>query len=53
MGRGLKAYKFQMGTQATGADLVDIFAEGPDVIPASVELQEQHFKDWIASLRSQ
>src|SRR5260221_1127096 len=53
MGRGLKAYKFQMGTQATGAGLVDIFASGPDVIPASVELQEQHFKDWIASLRSQ
>ncbi|MBV8908013.1 MAG: hypothetical protein JOZ20_03350, partial [Sphingomonas sp.] len=39
MGRGLKAYRFRMGQQAAGTDLVDIFAEGPDVIPASVENQ--------------
>ena len=53
MGGGLKAYKLQMGRLAAQADLVEIFAEGPDVIPATVELQEQHFEDWIASLRSQ
>jgi len=51
MGRGLEAYKFTIGQQATGADLVDIFAEGPDVIPASVENQRQHFREWVASLR--
>jgi len=51
MGCGLKAYRFKMGQQATAADLVDIFAEGPDVIPASVENQRQHFREWMTFLR--
>jgi hypothetical protein len=29
LGGGLKAYKFKIGQQATAADLIDIFAEGP------------------------
>jgi len=51
MGGGLKAYKLVQGEQATGS-LIEIFSEGPDVIPASVEAQEQFFQDWLASLRS-
>lgn len=51
MARGLKAYKFTIGQQVTGADLVDIFAEGPDLIAASVENQRQHFREWVSSLR--
>jgi hypothetical protein len=52
MGQGLKAYKTTFGTPARSADLVGIFGEGADVIPASVEAQEKHFRDWIASLRA-
>ena len=51
MGQGLKAYKLTMGNHARMADLVGIFAEGPDIIPASVEIQEQFFRDWLASPR--
>jgi hypothetical protein len=52
MGGGLKAYKLTQGRQPTMADLVEIFAEGHDVIPASVEAQEQFFRDWLAAPRS-
>jgi len=41
MGQGLKAYKMAMGRHARMEDLVDIFSEGPDVVPASVAAQEQ------------
>ena len=51
MGRGLKAYRFKIGHHAGIADLVDIFAEGADVIPASVENQHQHWQEWLASPR--
>lgn len=50
MGGALKAYKLTMGHPATIADLVHIFSDGPDVIPASVERQSEFFQDWIASL---
>jgi hypothetical protein len=49
MGLGLKAYKTQVGVPAT--ELVRIFEDGPDVIPANVEAQEQFHNDWINSLR--
>jgi hypothetical protein len=52
MGQGLKAYKLTEGRHARMADLVEIFAEGPDVIPASVEAQEKFYRDWLASPRS-
>jgi hypothetical protein len=52
MGRGLKAYKLAVGRHAKTADLVEIFAEGHDVIPASVAAQEQFYRDWLASPRS-
>ena len=52
MGRGLKAYKLTVGPHAKTVDLVEIFADGLDVIPASVAVQEQFYRDWLASPRS-
>jgi hypothetical protein len=52
MGRGLRAYKLTEGRHAKTDNLVEIFAEGPDVIPASVAAQDQFFRDWLASPRS-
>lgn len=49
MGRGLKAYKIEIGSQAT--ELVEIFDSGPDVIPSKVDLQEAYARDWLGSLR--
>jgi len=43
MGGGLKAYKLVVGRHAKIDDLVEIFAKGLDVIPASVAAQEQFF----------
>ena len=52
MGQGLKAYRMTEGRHARMDDLVEIFAEGPDVIPASVSAQEQFYRDWLAAPRS-
>ena len=52
MGRGLKAYKLAVGRHAKIDNLVEIFAEGPDVIPALVSAQEEFYHDWLASPRS-
>jgi hypothetical protein len=52
MGRGLKAYKLVEGRHARMEDLVEIFTEGPDVISASVDAQEQYYRDWLAAPRS-
>ncbi|MEP7220328.1 MAG: hypothetical protein ABI876_15500 [Bacteroidota bacterium] len=46
--QGKKAYRMTMGKEVGMEDLVDIFAEGPDVIPASVAMQLQYLKDWMA-----
>jgi hypothetical protein len=51
MGQGLKAYKMVLGKHVNGADLVGIFDEGPDVVPADVEAQEQFFREWLGSTR--
>lgn len=50
MGGGFKAYKLTMGQPGRLKDLADIFDAGPDIVPASVELQEQYYSDWLASL---
>lgn len=52
MGQGLKAYKMAMGRHARMEDLVEIFAEGPDVVLASVAAQKQFWRDWLASPRT-
>lgn len=50
MGGGLKAYRMTKGEQARTSDLVDIFAAGPDVIPASVVAQETFWREWLKGL---
>ena len=51
MALGKMAYKMQIGKQATKQDLVDIFASGPDIVPASVAHQQEYFNEWIATPR--
>lgn len=50
MGYGSKAYKLYPGRPATQEDLVSIFDTGPDVLPASVDDQENYYKGWLESL---
>jgi hypothetical protein len=50
MGGGHKAYKLQMGQPAKQSDLVSIFGVGPDIDLASVDEQEQFYRDWLKSL---
>ena len=52
MGQGLRAYKMAKGRHARMEDLVEIFAEGSDVVPASVAAQKQFWRDWLASPRT-
>lgn len=52
MGGGLKAYRLTLGQSARSSDLVDIFAEGPDLIPASVQAQEAFFREWLDTARA-
>jgi len=52
MASGLKAYKMQLGKHVSRQDLVHIFAEGPDVIPASVAHQRAFFEQWLAGPRA-
>jgi hypothetical protein len=51
MARGKVACKIHEGKHAAITDLVDIFSEGPDVIPASVANQLEYFNEWAASDR--
>ncbi len=50
--RGLMACKVKMGQLPQGTDLVDIFDDGPDVIPVFVAIQQQFWEEWLASLPS-
>ena len=52
MGAGLKAYKMTVGYHVRRQDLVDIFASGPDVIPASVLRQREFFEEWLKTPKS-
>ena len=52
MASGKVAYKMQTGKQATKTDLVSIYAEGSDVIPATVANQREYFNAWAASDRA-
>lgn len=51
MGSGEKAYKLEMGRQAMSSDLVSIFETGPDVVPSTVEDQENFYREWLKSLK--
>ena len=48
---GTKAYKLQMGKQATLNDVVDIFDYDSELKIGSVKEQEEFFESWIESLR--
>jgi len=52
MASGKVAYRMQAGKHARKADLVDIFSEGPDVVPATVAQQREFFNGWVSSDRS-
>ena len=49
---GTKAYKLQMGKQATLSDVVDIFDYDSELRIGSVKEQEEFFESWIESLRN-
>lgn len=51
MSMGKAAYRMTLGKQALRSDMVQIFAEGPDVIPASVTRQREFFQSWHQSLQ--
>lgn len=48
MGAGSVAYRLTLGQKPARTDLVPIFGEGPDVIPASVAMQKQFHNDWLS-----
>ncbi|RWM20427.1 MAG: hypothetical protein EOR73_15105 [Mesorhizobium sp.] len=52
MSRGLIACKVKMGQLPQKADLVNIFADGHDVMPVFVHLQQEFWDEWLASLPS-
>ncbi|MET2825515.1 hypothetical protein [Mesorhizobium shangrilense] len=52
MSRGLMACKVQMGQIPQKTDLVDIFDEGPDIIPVFVSMHQEFWDAWLASLPS-
>ena len=51
MSAGLKAYKLRDGRHARSEDLVEVFEQGPDVIPCSVAMQRKNFDEWVSSAR--
>jgi hypothetical protein len=52
MGSGLSAYKLAKGKKPERTDLVKIFDEGFDVIPAYVNAQKEYFADWLKSIQA-
>ena len=48
---GTKAYKLQMGKQATLNDVVDIFDYDNELKIGSVKEQEEFYESWLESLR--
>jgi hypothetical protein len=46
---GKVAHKLEMGQPATGENLVNIFEDGYDVIPSTVDCQNQYVKQWLHS----
>lgn len=47
MGLGLRAYRLTIGKHSNRTDLVWIFAEGPDIVPASVQVQQEFYEEWL------
>jgi hypothetical protein len=53
MGGGSVAYRLKTGQKPLRVDLIGIFDEGPDVIPAKVSMQKAFFDDWIKKMAEQ
>ena len=53
MSGGMVAYRLKVGRKPDRSDLVNIFDEGRDVIPASVANQKAFYDEWIAWVSSQ
>lgn len=51
MSKGKAAYKIEIGKQARRENIVQIFEEGPDVIPSKVHVQREYFEEWLNSLK--
>jgi hypothetical protein len=51
MGNGEKAYRLTTGRQAKKEDLVSIFESDLQIVPVSVEEQEDFYEKWIESLK--
>lgn len=52
MGAGDKAYRLYPGQSGRSSDIVDIFEDGPDVDPVSVQIQEAYYRAWFERLPS-
>ena len=52
MGAGDQAYKLELRRPARQGDIVDIFATGPDLHPATVAAQEAFCEEWLKTLVS-
>jgi len=52
MGLGEKAYKLHLGRPALTQDLVIIFDDGPDVVPATVKDQLEFYNKWAKSIQN-
>jgi hypothetical protein len=51
MGYGEKAYRLTMGRPALNSDLVCIFDVGSDIIPSTVDQQQNFYNSWLGSLQ--
>jgi hypothetical protein len=52
MGTGDKAYRLYQGRPGRTEEVVDIFEDGSDVDPVSVQVQEAYYREWLRSLKS-
>ncbi len=52
MSAGMTAYRLTNGKKPSRTDLVNIFDEGADVIPAYVVRQKEYFDEWLKSKKS-
>jgi hypothetical protein len=50
MTRGIVVCKVKTGERPKESDLVNIFDDGPDVVPLFVDMQQQFWDSWLASL---
>lgn len=51
-GNGLNAHQLTMGQKPGDADLVEIFADGPDVCSSTVVDQRKYYLHWLESVQA-